>query len=67
MGLYIERANDPEQYDRYVGICNGCGQEKFKKNMIAISAKRKYTNPKVIARFCEDCFIAFLDKYEISE
>lgn len=67
MGLYLERQHDPETYDRFVGICNGCGQEKFKKDLVAISAKRKYTNPKVVAHLCEECFIAFCDKYEICE
>lgn len=65
MGVYIDRTS--RQYDRFVGICNGCGKEKLKESMVTVMTKRKYTNPKTIAHFCEDCFISFCERYEICE
>lgn len=67
MGVYIDDKSAPELYDRYVGICNGCGREQLKSNMVSLIAKRKYTNPKTIAHLCKSCYVTFLENYEIGE
>ena len=67
MGICFDRELAPEVYDRIACVCSGCGREKLKAEVISIYAKRKRTNPLVIAHLCEDCYEDFCKRYEVED
>lgn len=60
MGLY-DPVRDLVAADRWCGECVICGHEALKRDMICLSARTQYRNPKVLGYLCPRCFERLCD------
>ena len=66
MGIYDAELDRVMSSDKSIGFCADCGKEDLKKRMFTVAAKEKgYSNFKVVAHFCPECYYKFLERYGI--
>ena len=51
----------------HMAHCQKCRKYALKRNLRPIYSGRTSDNPKIICFLCEECFVRFLEDYEISE
>ena len=65
MGIYDLDRNLCVSFEKYIAVCPGCGRELLKKRMVTLLAKSQYSNPRTIGHFCESCFTALCEQFEL--
>lgn len=53
--------------EKFIRVCGRCGSEIITTNSTSVHVKRPRENMKLMMHLCEECYLNFLDDYEIRE